>query len=719
MDDVSSRQSGDALPTALTRRTVLRAAAGGFGLFFLANVGGARWIVEARATSTGPRLLNAKRIPKFQIPMPIPSVMPKADLAAAVSGTPIDYYEIAVRQFTAQVLPAPLPRTTVWGYGPAARAGSSAPPEFTTPAPTIEAEVGRPIRVKWINDLVDSQGRYLPHLLPVDPFLHWANPGAGAKGTDDYPPEGTDPGRYTGPVPMVAHLHGVVTVGDESDGFSEAWFLPDATNIPKGYARHGRWFSFFARKARRKFGVRWARGTATYQYPNEQRAGISWFHDHTLGLTRLNVYAGTVGFYLLRGGPEGDDSVADTRTGQPAVLPGPGPRLGDPDGAPVHEIPLAIQDRSFYEDGSLFYPASREYFDSIAGPFQPATDVPPVWNPEFFGNSIIVNGVTWPWLAVEQRRYRFRVLNGCNSRFLMLDFSGIPGVSAWQIGTEGGFLAAPVDLTTHHTNRLLLAPAERADVIVDFTGVPVGSHVLRNVGPDEPFGGGQPRSDFEPARPATTGRVLEFRVGPIDGIDSTTPPAFLGLPPIASLSGGSRRRVAMLEEMSANFPDAPIAAYLGTVGTHGHWQQHDWGAPVTETPAPGAVEVWEVFNTTEDAHPVHLHAVYFQVVDRQPITVDEKTQMVSLRGRRRLPNALEHGWKDTVIAYPGEVLRLRMRFGQSGTYMWHCHILEHEDNEMMRPVQVGPRQPGQPRPRPAHESAAGTSPHGTASHHTS
>jgi spore coat protein A len=124
MDEVSPRPSGDAAPTALTRRTVLRAAAGGFGLFFLANVGGARWIVEASATSTGPRLLNPKRIPKFQIPMPIPSVMPTADLASAGSGTPIDYYEIAVRQFTAQVLPAPLPRTTVWGYGPAARAVS-------------------------------------------------------------------------------------------------------------------------------------------------------------------------------------------------------------------------------------------------------------------------------------------------------------------------------------------------------------------------------------------------------------------------------------------------------------------------------------------------------------------------------------------------------------------------------------------------------------------
>ncbi|MEI6360921.1 MAG: multicopper oxidase [Actinomycetes bacterium] len=702
MDDSTPGADRGVGLSRVSRRSVLRATAGGFGLFLVGQLGGTRWVVEAAAQAGGPGILNPRKIPKFQVRLPIPPVMPTAQIGTTWNGAPVDYYEISVRQFTEQVLPPPLPRTTVWGYGPAASAHGALPPEHSAPSATIEAEVGRPVRVKWINDLIDDQGHYRPHLLPVDPFLHWANPGAGLKGSDDYPADGTDPGHYGGPVPLVTHLHGATTVGDESDGFSEAWFLPDATNIPAGYARHGRWFSFFRRKARSKFGVWWARGSAVFQYPNDQRASTSWFHDHTLGITRLNVYAGPLGFYLLRGGPAGDDAVVDTRTGQSAVLPGPAPRLGDPAEAPVHEFPLAFQDRSFREDGSLFYPASREYFDRINGPYQPTTDMPPIWNPEFFGNTMMVNSVSWPWLAVEQRRYRLRTLNACSSRFLILDFSSIPGVSVWQIGSEGGFLAAPVDLTSGHGSRLLLAPAERADVIVDFTNVPIGSHVLHNVGPDEPYGGGEPHKDFTPADPRTTGRVMEFRVGPIDGVDNSTPPAFLGLPAIADLSGGKRRRVAMIEETSTTYKDAPIAAYLGTVDADGHWKQYDWGQRVTETPAAGAVEVWEVYNTTMDAHPVHLHAVYFQVVDRQPIKVDEDSRVVTLRGRSRLPGPAEHGWKDTVISYPGEVLRLRMRFGQPGTYMWHCHILEHEDNEMMRPMQVGPTQPGQPNPKPAH-----------------
>jgi spore coat protein A len=703
MDDSTSGAEPGDQTSGVSRRQVLRASAGGFGLFLVGQAGGTRWVREAAAFDGGPRILNPRRIPKFQSRMPIPAVMPTAQIGMTWNGAPIDYYEISVRQFTQQLLPPPLPRTTVWGYGAAASAHGDLPAEHSAPSPTIEAEVGRPVRVKWINDLVDDAGHFRPHLLPVDPFLHWANPGAGLKGSDDYPAAGTNPGTYRGPVPLVTHLHGAATVGDESDGFSEAWFLPDADNIPSGYARHGRWFSFFRRKARSKFGVWWARGSAVFQYPNDQRAGTSWFHDHTLGITRLNVYAGPLGFYLLRGGPAGDDSVIDTRTGQQAVLPGPGPRLGDPAGAPILEIPMAIQDRTFTDDGSLFYPSTRAYFDEITGPYQPTTDMPPIWNPEFFGNTILVNAVTWPWLAVEQRRYRLRILNACNSRFLMLDFSGVPGVSVWQIGTDGGFLAGPVDVTTSNHNRLLLAPSERADIIIDFTNVPIGSHVLRNVGPDEPYGGGQPHRDYDPADTRSTGRVMQFRVGPVDGVDNTTPPAYLGLPPTVDLSGGRRRRVAMIEETSSTYKDAPIAAYLGTVDADGQWKQYDWGKKPTETPAPGAVEVWEVYNTTMDAHPVHLHAVYFQVVDRQPITVDEESRVVKLRGRPRLPGPTEHGWKDTVIAYPGQVLRLRMRFGQPGMYMWHCHILEHEDNEMMRPMQVGPPQPGQPKPKASHQ----------------
>ena len=198
------------------------------------------------------------------------------------------------------------------------------------------------------------------------------------------------------------------------------------------------------------------------------------------------------------------------------MLPGPAPKEGDkfPPNKTYYEIPIAIQDRSFNADGSLFYPDTREFFDGIVGDYGiifPMVRFSPIWNPEFFGNCIMVNGNTWPFQTVEQRRYRFRFLNGCQSRFLILDFSSIPGVEVWAIGNEGGFLAAPVNLTAIG-NQLLLGLAERADIIVDFTNVPVGNYVLGNVGPDEPFGGGAPDVDFPVADPDTTGQIMQFRV---------------------------------------------------------------------------------------------------------------------------------------------------------------------------------------------------------------
>ena len=202
--------------------------------------------------------------------------------------------------------------------------------------------------------------------------------------------------------------------------------------------------------------------------------------------------------------------------------------------------------------------------------FIPNTDLSPIWNPEFFGNMIMVNGNTWPFQVVEQRRYRIRFLNGCQSRFLILDFNQIPGVEVWQIGNEGGFLAAPVNLTATNGNRLLMALAERADVILDFTNVPVGNYVLGNVGPDEPFGGGEPDEDFDAADPDSTGQVMQFRVVPAVAPDPTTPPQFLVLPAITPLPAPVRTRpLALLEEVS-EFWDGPAEALLGTVDAGGN-----------------------------------------------------------------------------------------------------------------------------------------------------
>jgi FtsP/CotA-like multicopper oxidase with cupredoxin domain len=619
-------------------------------------------------------------------------------------GKVADSYEISVRQFQQQILPAGLPATTVWGYGAVRSATKGGLLLHHAPSLTIEATYNRPVRVKWINELVGANGDYLPHLLPVDQTLHWANPPGGGTGRDTRPEFTETPGPYGGPVPLVTHLHGAVGVGDESDGYPEAWFLPVAGNIPAGYATEGTWYDFFAGKAQEGYGASWGPGFSIFQYPNENRASTIWYHDHTLGMTRLNVYAGPAGFYLIRGGPAGDKAVLDSRTGLPAVLPGPAPREGDkfPPNKPYREIPIAIQDRAFNADGSLFYPDTRAFFDGATAElpgFIPDTDLSPIWNPEFFGNCIMVNGNTWPFLNVEQRRYRFRFLNGCQSRFLILDFANIPGVEVWQIGNEGGLLAAPVNVTGDHGGRLLMALAERADLIVDFTNVPAGSHVLGNVGPDEPFGGGTPDEDFDAADPSSTGQVMQFRVGPALTVDATTPGQFLALPPVAPLPAETvTRKLALLEMMSMHY-DGPAEAMLGTVGADGMPMHDMWADPVTENPAVGGTEVWELYNFTADAHPMHVHEVTFEVVNRQALVLNEDgeaQQPAELVGDPRPPEAWETGFKDTVIAYPGEVTRIRARFVKAGQFVWHCHIVEHEDNEMMRPYRIGPRQAGQP-----------------------
>jgi FtsP/CotA-like multicopper oxidase with cupredoxin domain len=693
--------------TGLSRRDFLRiAGGGGAGLFFLGRIGGRPFSAPVAAAAIPGGTLDPTTVPKYQTRLLIPPVMPQAGTIPRRGGPPADYYEISLRQFDQQILPVGLPVTTVWGYGPVAAGRGRGLMIHHAPSLTIEARWNRPVRVKWVNELVDAAGNYLPHLLPVDPTLHWANPPGGTDGRDMRPLFSETPGRYTGPVPIVTHAHGAVGVGDESDGYAEAWYLPAANDIPAGYATTGTWYDFLAAKAAATFGAAWGPGFATFEYPNRGRAATTWYHDHTLGMTRLNVYAGPAGFYIIRGGPAGDDAVVDRRTGLPASLPGPAPRENDkfPPNKRYREIPIAIQDRSFNGDGSLFYPDTRAFFDEIAGPYLPDTDVSPIWNPEFFGNTIMVNGSTWPYLEVEQRRYRLRVLNGCQARFLILDFNPIPGVRVWAIGNEGGFLPTAVDLTSTNSNRLLMAPAERADLIVDFSSVPVGNHVLGNVGPDEPFGGGEPPDDFDLPDPETTGQILQFRVGPTVDADTSTPPQFLVLPAPAPLPAETMTRpLALIEEMSEVFADAPAEALLGTVAGDPNvgpqtWTPRRWMDEVTENPAVGATELWELYNITADAHPIHIHETTFEVVNRQPIVVNNaaSTAAVDPASPPRPPESWETGVKDTVIAYPAQVTRLRAQFNTPGQYVWHCHIVEHEDNEMMRPYRIGPRQPGQP-----------------------
>jgi FtsP/CotA-like multicopper oxidase with cupredoxin domain len=688
----------------ISRRDFLKlggAAAG--GLFFVTKIGGKVQRVFAQIPGG---TLDPVNVPKYLTPMLIPPVMPTADKLSMPGGKSVDYYEISMKQFPQQILPMGLPATTVWGYGAVAADSKRGLLIHNAPSLTIEAQWNTPVRVKWINDLVDANGNFLPHLLPVDQTLHWANPPGGTAGRDTRPTFTSTPAPYTGPVPIVTHVHGAVGVGDERDGYAEAWYLPAANDIPGGYATVGTWYDFFAGKALVNFDETWGPGYATFQYPNANRASTIWYHDHSLGMTRLNVYAGPAGFYIIRGGPDGDDAVIDTRFGTRAVLPGPAPKANDkfPPNKTYYEIPIAIQDRSFNQDGSLFYPDTRAFFDGINGPYIPDTDISPLWNPEFFGNMMMINGNTWPFQVVEQRRYRLRFLNGCQSRFLILDFNQIPGVEVWAIGNEGGFLAAPVNLTAMNGNRLPMGLAERADVIVDFTNVPVGNYVLANVGPDEPYGGGVPGVDFPVADLDSTGQVMQFQVVPALAPDPTTPPQFLQLPVPAPLPPATvTRPLALLEEMSAFFADAPAETLLGTVAgdpniAPGVWAKRLWAEPITENPALGATEVWEFYNATGDAHPIHVHEVVFEVLNRQEIFVDEDTQEVQVvpGSVARPPESWETGFKDTVTAFPGEVTRIRAQFNTPGQFVWHCHIVEHEDNEMMRPYRIGPFQPGQP-----------------------
>jgi spore coat protein A len=710
--------------------------------------------------------LDPTTIPKYVTPLVIPPVM-NNDGAA-------DSYDIAVREFKQQILPGGIwntlngrkdkfPATTVWSYGPDADPtpkGGVAPAansQFNYPAYTIETSSDMPVDVRWINDLVDEKGKYLDHLITIDQTAHWANPPKECKqGPARTDCAGTDGDGYEGPVPIVTHVHGAHVDG-HSDGYPEAWWLPAANNIPKGYATSGTLFDDATGTNPGNLGY------ADYVYRQDQPATTLWYHDHSLGMTRNNVYAGPAGFWLIRDGV--NDEVDDTSTGAAwdGVLPGPAPVAGqgvlelnvptDPVRQSIREIPVAIQDRSFDRNGQLFYPQNRAFFEGVHPKdlkvtFAPNSDVLPIWNPEAFSNVIVVNGVSWPELEVAPALYRLRLLNGCNSRFLWLKFDD-SDVEVHQIGAEQGFLPAPIDMNALDLDgsgdgkaQVLMALAERADVIVDFRGLADGTVVnLSNIGPDEPFAGGVPGVDFDPADPGTTGQVMRFVVNHhLDGASNTDPTGTTPATDPADLALNSEnplgvhtvtRQVSLNEEESHEVcvladavteeflvpikevdcestapsgtevvPFGPTEALLGTLNEDGTGNGLKWtdmsgtSTPVpvtlengdvmminvTENPTVGDTEIWEMYNFTADAHPIHLHLVRFEVVNRETFDGD-------VRG----PEPWETGYKDTVISYPDEITRVKALFGLPGLYVWHCHIVEHEDNEMMRPYVVSPQ----------------------------
>ena len=484
-----------------------------------------------------------------------------------------------------------LPPTNLWGYN------------GMWPGPTIEVRRGQALSVKWTNQLPTK------HFLPIDHTIH---------GADESLPE----------VRTVVHVHGAQVLPD-SDGYPEAWSTSDG-----------------------KTGPTWKPDPC--HYPNDQAATALWYHDHALGITRLNVCAGLAGMYLIRDEQE--------------------EALNLPSGR--YEIPLLIQDRTFGVDGSLFYPPAPQ-------------GTHPVWMQEFFGETICVNGKATPFLEVEPRKYRFRLVNGSNSRFYHLalvpaDKTGKPsGRSAAalafvQIGSDAGLLPTPASF--HY---LILSPGERFDLIVDFSEHAGKNFAMTNDAPAPYARGGE----------VVPAEVMLFKVTkPLSGKDESSLPD--ALVPFVPLSPGDavQERVLDLTEM-----DRPSDGYtmIGLLGRK-HWYD-----PITENPKAGTVEIWSFANTTGDVHPMHTHLVKFQVLNRQPFDVQKYLQEGKLvfMGTPMPPERNERpAWKDTVKTYPGYVTRVIQKFdlpagtpvtpGEEFRYVWHCHVLEHEDNEMMRPYNV-------------------------------
>ncbi|VAW57633.1 Multicopper oxidase [hydrothermal vent metagenome] len=574
----------------------------------------------------------------------------------------------------------PVP-TTVWGYGTQQK-------NVTWPGYTIERHVkDKSLDILWSNTLVDAYYKPLPHLLPVDGNLHWAyslSPDISANGIDYRQFSIAKDG-----VPLVPHVHG--GKNDSSfDGNPEYFFSP----------------------YNKVTGPRYI--TNSYEYGGSdwnETAGMMWYHDHALGLTRLNVYAGLSGFFTLR------DDYDTGKTNNLAGLP------ADP-----YELGYLVQDRMFRNTGELFYPAfpnDPAYSDFITdeGVVLPSDLFPgggPTALAEFFGDHIVVNGVIWPKANVEKRQYRIRFLNGSDSRFMRLKLRVITGGASnptatdpsvgyelpfYVVGSDQGLRA-----TEAQVNEVDFIPAERLDLVIDFKNVQQGDRVIvENILGDSPFGGDLPGpADLFPDR--RTDRIMAFDVElPFNPniLDTYIGSGVLkggGIP----FAKASKVRKLGLFEGSDEF--GRLQPLLGvaepTLDVEGNLVDGTlaWFKPVTETPALGDTEIWEIYNATGDAHPIHVHLVHFEIMNRQSYTstlIEQPTQQpngsvgvgfrlanIVTTGVARLPDVAEQTRRDVVMALPGEVTRIKMTFDKPGRYVWHCHILSHEDHEMMRPFIV-------------------------------
>jgi spore coat protein A len=497
-------------------------------------------------------------------PLPLPAV------ATPIVGSPgaTATYDISMVEINQQ-MHSQLPLTRVWAYSDGVH-----PP--ATPGPVIVARTGMPVTVNWFNDirnLDNNQLRINDHYLAVDTLqdgfgmtcIHGAEDSAKA----------------------VVHLHGG-RVPPQFDGYPESTMLPG--DPPQ-----------------------------TFVYPNDQQAGPIWFHDHALGITRLNVYMGLAGAYLIR------DPVEDALN------------------LPSDEVPLAIQDRTFNPDGSLSYPA--------------------MWMDHFFGDKVIVNGKVWPYLDVKRGKYRFMILNGSTSRVYSLSLNPPSGLLNFTvIGTDGGLLEAPVP----GVGVLTLGPGERYQVVVDFAGYAAGTEILLENSAGAPY----------PNGPVDLTKVMKFRVtstiGDTDPLPATLRPIVRLDPATAVQTRDFRLKQSGLDGCGRQM-----------------WEINGLGwDDITEYPELNTVEIWRYVNDSGVSHPMHMHLVQFQVLDRDTFTKDVNGNIIP-GGSPQPPPAEENGWKDTVMVGPNQIARVIARFeGYKGKYPYHCHILEHEEHEMMRQFQT-------------------------------
>ncbi len=743
--------------------------------------------------------LNPNKIPQWVNQLPLLSVPGTAGapttagtIPAIVANTvPLD---LSMCEFDASILPpktnlakGATGKTKTWGYTWTGT-GQLCNARDVYLGPVVVATTGVPTEINFINNLgtvntgnpvTDTQVTFYKY--SVDQTLHWADPlGTSPAGGNTGVAEGNlcaeaggVPGfgtpcaqNYAGPIAAVPHLHGG-EVPPVLDGGPDAWWTNDFTAVggPGAITGHG----FYSKTGN-------ALNAAIYRYPNSQDGAPIWFHDHLLGGTRLNVYAGLAGAYLI------------TDPGQlPFNMPGP-----------AQIVPLVLQDRMFDTNGQLFFPG-----DSAGGVLWSVNPEHPYWVPEFVGDTIVVTGKAWPNLNVQPQRYRVWFVNGSNARTYVMTFSN--GLPFYVIASDDGYLDAPVPVTT-----LTMMPGERYEVIIDFRGAEGKKIQIRNSAA-APFPAG-----IAPAA-NTTGRLVQFNVAklpkcggknkppcPVDCSYDPTLPVGTPLPaacqtvpgttlvqeslratPIVRLTNGagqlgtgvtvSKTRQLTLNEVLAppttiqdpvtglltNYPGGPLEILVnntkwdGGVNADGNCIRPDFTQVVSgtvttcysELPNEGDTEVWEIVNTTVDAHPMHTHLTSFQILNREPFDAlnyqaaydgafpggvylpgfgppgDYNTANASgaiggnpdvtpfLLGAARPPAPEESGWKDTVITYPGEVTRIVVRFSPASApigvteqaaaypfdtnvggngYVWHCHIVDHEDNEMMRPEIVVP-----------------------------